>query len=597
MSSQPVKIVEFELPHLDNSGSSVAQAWARTPAPLAPAEKAALKQRIRELLKEKQAVLVAHYYVDSDIQDLAEETGGCVSDSLEMARFGRDHPAQTLVVAGVRFMGETAKILSPEKTVLMPDLDATCSLDLGCPADQFSAFCDAHPDRTVVVYANTSAAVKARADWMVTSSIGLKIVEHLHKQGKKILFGPDRHLGDYIQRQTGADMLLWQGSCVVHDEFKAIELELLKKEHPQAKVLVHPESPPAVIALADVVGSDLGDDRRGARHGRAGVHRRHRSRHPAQDAAGGAGQGLHRGADRRRQRHLQELRALPVDGDERLARRGQRAANRAQPDPGRSGNQPPGGGVHRSHAGIRSPAKHERAPVGRPGQGAATVCRRWSGMSHSLNNPFAPFDPALEIALASNIAAAVAEDVGSGDLTGLLVPAGEWVRARVLVRETAILCGAPWFAGVMREIDPALRIDWRYAEGATMHADSEVCIIDGPARSLLTAERSALNFLQLLSGVATATNRYVAAIAGTGAAILDTRKTLPGLRLAQKYAVRVGGGQNQRLALYDGILIKENHIAAAGGVSAAVRAAQALDAGVTIQVEVETLAQLEEALF
>lgn len=217
-------------------------------------------------------------------------------------------------------------------------------------------------------------------------------------------------------------------------------------------------------------------------------------------------------------------------------------------------------------------------------------------MSHSLNNPFAPFDPALEIALASNIAAAVAEDVGSGDLTGLLVPAGEWVRARVLVRETAILCGAPWFAGVMREIDPALRIDWRYAEGATMHADSEVCIIDGPARSLLTAERSALNFLQLLSGVATATNRYVAAIAGTGAAILDTRKTLPGLRLAQKYAVRVGGGQNQRLALYDGILIKENHIAAAGGVSAAVRAAQALDAGVTIQVEVETLAQLEEAL-
>lgn len=240
---------------MDNGTSSTAKAWARTPAPLTPEEKTALKQRIRQLLKEKQAVLVAHYYVDSDIQDLAEETGGCVSDSLEMARFGRDHPAQTLVVAGVKFMGETAKILSPQKTVLMPDLDATCSLDLGCPADKFSAFCDANPDRTVVVYANTSAAVKARADWMVTSSIGLKIVAHLHAQGKKILFGPDKHLGDYIQRQTGADMLLWQGSCVVHDEFKAIELELLKKEHPQAKVLVHPESPPAVIALADMVGS------------------------------------------------------------------------------------------------------------------------------------------------------------------------------------------------------------------------------------------------------------------------------------------------------------------------------------------------------
>jgi len=255
MSSQPVKIVEFELPQMDNGSSRTAQAWAKVPATPSATEKIALKQRIRELLKEKKAVLVAHYYVDGDLQDLAQETGGCVSDSLEMARFGRDHPAQTLVVAGVKFMGETAKILSPEKTVLMPDLDATCSLDLGCPADRFSAFCDAHPDRTVVVYANTSAAVKARADWMVTSSIGLKIVAHLHAQGKKILWAPDKHLGDYIQRQTGADMLLWQGSCVVHDEFKALELELLKREHPLAKVLVHPESPAAVIALADVVGS------------------------------------------------------------------------------------------------------------------------------------------------------------------------------------------------------------------------------------------------------------------------------------------------------------------------------------------------------
>jgi len=172
-----------------------------------------------------------------------------------MARFGRDHAAQTLVVAGVRFMGETAKILSPEKKVLMPDLDATCSLDLGCPADEFAAFCDAHPDRTVVVYANTSAAVKARADWMVTSSIGLDIVADLHAQGKKILWAPDKHLGSYIQKKTGADMLLWQGSCLVHDEFKGVELALLKEQYPQAKVLVHPESPAAVVALADVVGS------------------------------------------------------------------------------------------------------------------------------------------------------------------------------------------------------------------------------------------------------------------------------------------------------------------------------------------------------
>lgn len=255
MPNLAIKTVEFERPQMEAGTSCVAHAWARLPATPSPSEKLALKERIKALLKENQAVLVAHYYVDADLQDLAEETGGCVSDSLEMARFGRDHAAQTLVVAGVKFMGETAKILSPEKRVLMPDLDATCSLDLGCPVDEFSAFCDAHPDRTVVVYANTSAAVKARADWMVTSSIGLEIVAHLHAQGKKILWAPDKHLGSYIQKKTGADMLLWQGSCLVHDEFKGIELELLKREHPLAKILVHPESPEAVVALADVVGS------------------------------------------------------------------------------------------------------------------------------------------------------------------------------------------------------------------------------------------------------------------------------------------------------------------------------------------------------
>jgi len=253
MQTIEIKSVEYE--HPQDGASCTAHAWARTPATPSPEQRTALKERIKRLLKEKEAVLVSHYYVDADLQDLAEETGGCVSDSLEMARFGRDHPAKTLVVAGVRFMGETAKILSPEKRILMPDLDATCSLDLGCPADEFTAFCDAHPDRTVVVYANTSAAVKARADWMVTSSIGLDIVKHLHEQGKKILWAPDKHLGSYIQKQTGADMLLWQGSCLVHDEFKGIELDLLKAEYPNAKVLVHPESPANVVALADVVGS------------------------------------------------------------------------------------------------------------------------------------------------------------------------------------------------------------------------------------------------------------------------------------------------------------------------------------------------------
>jgi quinolinate synthase len=250
------QIAAFDYDRPSASGETcTAHAWAKVPTPLTPAERLALKARARQLLHERQAVLVAHYYVDGDLQDLALETGGCVSDSLEMARFGRDHRAQTLVVAGVRFMGESAKILSPHKTVLMPDLDATCSLDLGCPTDDFTAFCDAHPDRTVVVYANTSAAVKARADWMVTSSCALAIVSHLHAQGQKILWAPDRHLGRYIQEQTGADMLMWNGACIVHDEFKGGELELLRQEHPLAKVLVHPESPAAVVAQADVVGS------------------------------------------------------------------------------------------------------------------------------------------------------------------------------------------------------------------------------------------------------------------------------------------------------------------------------------------------------
>ncbi|TMM46922.1 quinolinate synthase NadA [Colwellia ponticola] len=223
--------------------------------PLAIEEKAQYKEKIKQLLIEKNAVLVAHYYTDPEIQALAEETGGCVADSLEMARFGKLHPAKTLIVAGVKFMGETAKILTPEKRILMPELEATCSLDLGCPIEEFSAFCDAHPDHTVVVYANTSAAVKARADWVVTSSIALEIVDMLDGEGKPIIWGPDRHLGAYIEKETGAKMLMWQGACIVHDEFKANALRELKLQYPEAAVLVHPESPANVVAMADAVGS------------------------------------------------------------------------------------------------------------------------------------------------------------------------------------------------------------------------------------------------------------------------------------------------------------------------------------------------------
>lgn len=225
------------------------------PRALSLNERQVYKDKIKQLLIEKNAVLVAHYYTDPEIQALAEETGGCVADSLEMARFGKQHPAEILIVAGVKFMGETAKILTPEKTVLMPELEATCSLDLGCPIDEFSDFCDQHPDHTVVVYANTSAAVKARADWVVTSSIALEIVEMLESEGKPILWGPDRHLGSYIEKETGAKMLMWQGACIVHDEFKAKALQDLKIQYPDAAVLVHPESPKNVVELADAVGS------------------------------------------------------------------------------------------------------------------------------------------------------------------------------------------------------------------------------------------------------------------------------------------------------------------------------------------------------
>jgi len=225
------------------------------PPSYSKSERTQLRARIKQLLNEKDAVLVAHYYVDAEIQELAEETGGTVADSLEMARFGSNHPASTLVVAGVRFMGETAKILNPEKTVIMPTLQAECSLDISAPIDKFSKFCDRNPDRTVVVYANTSAAVKARADWVVTSSNAVAIIEYLHEKGQKVLWGPDKHLGQYIQQKTDADMLIWDGACVVHEAFKSDALENLRKHYPKAAVLVHPESPMGVVAQADVVGS------------------------------------------------------------------------------------------------------------------------------------------------------------------------------------------------------------------------------------------------------------------------------------------------------------------------------------------------------
>ncbi len=245
-SEIPVKLVE-----------EIRSKALRAPRPreLTTAQRDALFEKIKSLLEINNAVLITHYYVDEQLQILTDATGGYVGDSLGMADYGNHHPATMLVVIGVRFMGETAKILNPEKRVVMPDLAAECSLDLSCPIGAFSSFCDQHPDRTVVVYANTSAEVKARSDWVVTSSNAVDIVAHLHSRGEKIIFAPDRHLGDYVQKQTGADILNWQGYCVVHDEFKAKELRRLMQQHPDAEVIAHPESPAEVLSMAHVIGS------------------------------------------------------------------------------------------------------------------------------------------------------------------------------------------------------------------------------------------------------------------------------------------------------------------------------------------------------
>ena len=207
----------------------------------------------------------------------------------------------------------------------------------------------------------------------------------------------------------------------------------------------------------------------------------------------------------------------------------------------------------------------------------------------------------LPQAIARNVRDALAEDLGTGDWTAQLVPENRQAHAKLIVRQKAVLCGVAWFEAIVHQLDPQARIQWKFQEGEWMQANSTVCEIDANARALLSAERPAMNFLQTLSYTATITRQHVDAIAGVspnpnGCAILDTRKTLPGLRQAQKYAVRVGNGKNQRMALWDGILIKENHIAAAGSITAALKAADALQSGVDVQIEVENIAELQEAL-
>jgi len=210
---------------------------------------------VKNLLKMNDAKLIAHYYVNSEIQKLAEDTGGCVADSLQMAKYGTQQKESNIIIAGVKFMGETAKILNPEKNIFVLDTDATCSLDESCDIESFQEFINLYPEREVVVYANTSAKVKAISDWVVTSSIAIPLVENLASQDKKIIWAPDKYLGSYIEDKTGIDMVVWDGACIVHEEYKTIELKNLITKLGDCEVLVHPESPRSVIQLADVVGS------------------------------------------------------------------------------------------------------------------------------------------------------------------------------------------------------------------------------------------------------------------------------------------------------------------------------------------------------
>ena len=288
---------------------------AEAPRPLSAAEAADCKSEILTLLGERNARLVAHYYTESILQELAEESGGFVGDSLEMARFGHDCDADILVVAGVRFMGETAKILSPDKTVLMPTLGATCSLDIACPIEDFGPFCDAHPDREVVVYANTSAAVKARADWIVTSSIALDVAEYLSEQGKKILWAPDKHLGSYVQRTTGADVLLWDAACIVHEEFKARGLAdmqrcIRKRRSWRIRNLRNQYWiwPTLLARLPRSSQLPATAQRR--------IYRGNRQGDISQAPANFTGQNIYRRSDSGRRRYLPKLRSVSLDGDE-----------------------------------------------------------------------------------------------------------------------------------------------------------------------------------------------------------------------------------------------------------------------------------------
>ena len=218
-------------------------------------EDSRLFDQAKEAILKHDALLIAHYYTHPTIQRLAEETGGFIGDSLEMARVGMESPKKTIVVAGVRFMGESAKILSPEKTVLMPDMSAECSLDLCCKGSELKRMKEAHPNATVVAYANTSAEVKAMSDWIVTSSTAVALGKYLKARGEEILWVPDRHLGGYIADNSESTVYTWPGRCIVHDSFEAAAIAQQKKDMPGAKLLVHPESPADVVALADKVGS------------------------------------------------------------------------------------------------------------------------------------------------------------------------------------------------------------------------------------------------------------------------------------------------------------------------------------------------------
>ncbi len=493
-----------------------------------------LAQQIAKLKTDRGAVILAHNYQLSEVQDIADFTG----DSLELSRKAAATDAKVIVFCGVHFMAETAKILSPDKIVLIPDPNAGCPMADMITADELREFKAMHPGVPVVAYVNTSAEVKAESTICCTSANAVRVVESLDSD--TVLFVPDKSLGAYVASKTSKKVIPYSGFCPTHHRILARDVISAKREHPYAVVVAHPECTPDVLALADGIESTSGMLQMGKGERREGVHSLHRARPPSPSQNGQPGQDV---LQPQRAQHLSEH-------EEDHARKG-----------------------------TLESRGHEIRDRDRPGHHRqGSVCHRRDDCDMiSLSRSY----------VERVVRAALDEDIGSGDITTLLtVPVDTTASANIVAKSSGIIAGIGVARTAFAMLDPKIAFQVDMTDGSVVEHGDHIAGVSGDAHPILSAERVALNFLQRMSGIATLTATYVSLVAHTHAKIIDTRKTTPGLRLLEKYAVTVGGGANHRFNLSDGILIKDNHIAAAGGIKNAVTAAKA-NAPHTLKIEVE----------